>query len=273
MRARALGLGLGALLWALGRPPAAGAQGYEALARRSLLTTDARDERAVWVNPAGLARRPQANLAADLTVDRNGGQTRLAQYGLTVSSRSFGLGWEHDRYPSGATSNTYALALGLGDDTFSGGLTRRWNQGGEGAWDVALRGWATPSLGVSLVWRNIGSPVVRDTVYRDTFVPATTLRLLGGRFLAGAEADLSSGLGSVREIRAGLTITLLARLRVSGRAAFSDRLERRGIAVLVELGAPTYRGTLTALLPRGGGLGAVGASGAVMGTPAGPYGR
>ena len=152
-------------------------------------------------------------------------------------------------------------------------MTRRWNEGGQGAWDVALRGWVATPLGVSLVWRNIGSPVVRDTVYRDSFVPAATLRLLGGRFLAGAEADVSSGLGSLREVRAGLTITLLRRLRVSGRAAFSSRLAQRGLAVLVELGAPTYRGTLTALLPRGGGLGAVGASGGLIGTFSGPYGR
>lgn len=273
MRARALALGLGMLLGALGRPAAVGAQGYEPLARRSLLTTDVRDERAVWVNPAGLARRPQANLGADLTVERVGGRTRLAQYGITVSSRSFGFGWEHDRYPSGSASNTYVLGLGLGDDVFSGGVTRRWNQGGQGTWDVALRGWATPSLGMSLVWRNIGSPVVRDSVYRDSFVPATTLRLLGGRIVAGAEADVAARLGSLREVRAGVTLALFERLRVSGRAAFSGRPERRGLAVLVELGAPTYRGTLTAVFPRGGGLGALGASGALIGASSGPYGR
>jgi hypothetical protein len=227
----------------------------------------------VWVNPAGLARRAQASLGADLTAERTGGTLRLAQYGLSVMSRNLAFGWKHDRYPGGSGTNTFVAGIGLGDEQFSGGTAHRWNQRGEGAWDVALRGRATSTLDLSVVWRNIGSPIVRDSVYRASYVPAAGLHLLGDRVLAGVEGDVATDLASLHEVRAGVTVAVAAHVVVSCRGTFSGSAARRGVSVVVGLRAAAYRGELVGLLPAGGGVGAVGAGGALVGAMPGPSRR
>ncbi len=266
---RALGPRAAALALAVAGARPAAAQLYQPLAERALLTTDARDERAVWVNPAGLARRLQASLAADATVERTGGDARLAQFGLALSSRSLAAGWEHDRYPGGTGANTFVVGFGLGDEIFSGGVAHRWHQGGQGGWDVALRGRTSDVLELSLVWRDIGSPVVRGAVLRDSFVPAAALHLLGGRVVAGVEGDVPGDLGRLTELRAGAGVAILPRVEVSCRGTFSRDPARRGLAVLVGVGSRRWRGSLVALFPEGGGLGAAGADAAVIGDLAG----
>jgi hypothetical protein len=272
-RHRVLGRCAVALALAASGPRPGAAQFRQPLAERSLLTTDVRDERAVWVNPAGLSRGTQASFAADLTVERGAGDLRLAQYGLALASRRLAFGWEHDRYTTGSVSNAYVVGFGLGDELFSAGVAHRWHQGGQGGWDVGLRGRATDAIDLSVVWRDIGSPVVRGTVIRDSFVPAAGLQLLGGRVLAGVEGELPGDLGAFTEVRAGATIAVASHLIVSCRGTFSREAARRGLAILVGLGGRTYRGALVALLPRGRELGAVGANGAVVADLTGPSRR
>lgn len=270
---RALGPCAVVLSLAAAGPSPAAAQSVRPLAERSLLTTAVRDERAVWVNPAGLARSAAASLAADLTVERANGETRLAQYGLAFSSRGLGFAWEHDRLAAGSSSNTYVVGLGLGDERFSGGVTHRWYQGGQGGWDVALRGRATAAWDLSLVWHDIGSPLVRGIVVRDRFVPAAGFRLLEDRILVGVEGDVPGDLSTLSEVRAGAGVALSARITVACRATFSHETARRGVVVLVGFGGRRYRGSLAGLFPEGGGLGAVGADGALVADLAGPSRR
>ncbi len=261
---RALGRCAVALALAAAGPAPAAAQTAQPLAERILLTTDARDERAIWVNPAGLARHPQASLGGDLTVAREPGDFRLAQYGLALTSRGLAFGWEHDRFPDGTGTNTYVLGLGLGEERYSGGVAHRWHQRGQGSWDVALRGRATDLVDLSLVWRDIGSPVVRGAVLRDRFVPAAGLRLLGDHLLAGVEADIPADLGALTEVRAGAGVSILPLVAVSCRATFSRDPSRRGVAVLVGVGARTWRGAVAALFSRADGLQALGGDAAVV---------
>ena len=269
----ALGLWAAALaLAAAGARPAA-AQLYPALAQRYLLTTDVRDERSVWVNPAGLARRIEASLAADVSADRSAGALRTAQYGVSFMSRNLGFGWKRDRYPDGTAASTYAVGTGLGDDVFGAGVLRRWNHGGQGAWDIALRGHATGTIDLSVVWRDIGSPFVRDTVYRAHLVPAAGVRLAGGRFLAGIEGDVAQGLGSLGQVRAGATLAL-GPVVVSVRGAFAGASAERGLAIAIGLEGASYRGALVGLVPSGsGGPRTIGASSALVAVTSGPTRR
>ena len=269
----ALGLWAAALAMAAAGARPAAAQLYPALAQRYLLTTDVRDERAIWVNPAGLARRIGASLAADVTAERDAGARRVAQFGVSFLSRNLGFGWKRDRYPGGTGASTYAVGAGMGDDALSAGVLRRWNQGGQGSWDFALRGHATATLDLSLVWRDVGSPLVRDTVYRSRFVPAAGLRLAGGRFLAGVEEDVSPGLGALGQVRAGATLAL-GPVVVSVRGAFAGSAAGRGLAIAIGLEGASYRGDLVGLVPSGpGGLRTIGASGALVAAPGGPTRR
>ncbi len=119
---RALALAGGLAWWAAGARPAAG-QVAPAQPARYLLTTEASDARALWVNPAGLARAIEASIGADLTADRfiQGPGTQLSQYGLSLAGRGVAAGWEHERLAERQSLNIYAVGIGLGDEKFSAG--------------------------------------------------------------------------------------------------------------------------------------------------------
>jgi len=257
------------LVLAVACPRLATGQLYPALPQRYLLTPDAFDGRAVWVNPAGLARRVEASLGADATVERQPGSTRLSQFGASVRSRNLAFGWIHDRYAGGSGANNFALGVGLGDETLSLGATRRWygGPGGDKAWDLAARGRLTPLLDLSLVWRNAGSPTVRDTIYGASIIPAMAFHLMEGRIVAGIEGDLATDLHALREIRAGATVVVGAGVAISLRGEFSPGFAKRGFAVAVTLGRARSRSTLVTLLPSGANsIETLGASTAVIAT-------
>lgn len=263
----ALRLAAGALAWAAACPRQAAAQLYPAQPARYLLTTDAADVRALWVNPAGLARRPEASIGGDATLDRTSGTLRLSQVGLSLQSRNLAFGWSRNRYPGRSTASTYALGIGLGDEPLSVGLTRRWYRGGRSAtaWDVAVRARATPVVDVSLVWRLIGSPVVRDTILRArpaSFVPAASLRLFDGRLRVGVEAEAETRLSRVRELRTGAAFGLGGGFELILRGDFSPSFDRRGFAVALSWDRTRSRTALTTVLSAdAGSLDAVGAAG------------
>ncbi len=264
----ALGLAAAALVLAAAGPSPAAAQLYPAQAQRYLLTTDVQGERAVWVNPARLAR-VEPSLGADLSADRVAGALRVTQYGVAFLSRNLGLGWKRDRYPGGTAASSYAVGAGSGDEALSAGVVRRWNQGGKGAWDLALRGRATPAIELSVVWRDIGSPIVRDSVYRSRLVPAAGLRLAGGRILAGVEGDVAQDFASLGQVRAGATLSLGA-VTVSVRGSFGRSAADRGLAVAVGLEGASFRSALLALAPAGaGGIRTLGADAALLAAPGG----
>jgi hypothetical protein len=267
---RRAGLGVAAtLILAVACPGRATAQLYLPLPQRYLLTTDASDGRAVWVNPAGLARRVEASLGLDATVERRPGSTRLSQFGATVRSRNLAFGWTHDAYGSGSAANNLALGVGLGDARLSIGVTRLWygGPGGDKAWDMAVRARATALLDLSLVWRNVGSPTVREITYDASIIPAAALHLLEGRVVAGAEWDLASGLDALREVRLGATCVVAAGVAISIRGDFSPGAARRGFAVGVTVGTGRTRSTLVTLLPpNANSIEAIGASTALIAT-------
>ena len=257
------------LVLAVACPGRATAQLYPALPRRYLLSADAFDGRAVWANPAGLARRVEASLGADATIERQPGSIRLSQFGATVRSRNIAFAWTHDRYAQGSGANNFAAGVGLGDEGLSLGVTRVWYGGprGDNTWDVAARGRPTPLLDLSLVWRNVGSPTVRDTLYEASVIPAVALHLLDGRLLAGAEWDLPTDLRALREVRVGATGIVAAGIAVSLRGEFSPGGSRRGFALAITLGAATTRSTLVALLPGGANsIETIGVSSALIST-------
>jgi len=264
----------GSAVWVVACPWQAAAQRYAAQPARYLLTTNVSDARALWVNPAALMRGIEASLGGDATLDRTGGALRLAQFGLSIQSRNLGFGWSHNRYPGGFSANDYALALALGDEALSVGATRHWFRGGlsTGSWDVAIRARVTPALEVSFVWRDIGSPIVRDTVPHEwptSIIPAAGLLLFGGRLHASMEAQVEADLSGVREVRAGAVLALGWGLALALRGDFSPTLDhRRGFAAALTWSRAASRAALVALLPAdAGSLDAIGAAGLIVATP------
>jgi len=249
------------------------AQLYQPLPARYGITTDVRDAGATWVNPAALALSREASVGADITLDRTTGTLRLAQTGLVLQSSNIGFGWSRSRYPGGPAASVYALAVGLGDDALSLGLARRWFRGGRstGSWDLALRAKTTPSTDVSLVWRLIGSPVVRDTVLRRWpagVIPGAGVRLLGGHVYAAGEAELKTDLSAIRELRAAVTAALFSGFTVAVRGDLSPGFAKRGFAVVLTWRPSGGRVSLASVLPSNArSIDAVGALGAIVAIP------
>lgn len=252
---RALALAAWSVLAAAALPRAAAAQFFPAQPAGYLLTTDASDGRALWVNPAGLVRRTEASVGADLAIERSPLDTRVSQFGLFAASRNLAFGWSHNRLPAGASAggnlperaaNVYAIGLGLGDPVFSAGAAKRWYRGDarSSAWDVATRVAVSPRLDLSVVWRDIGSPVVAETMLEETLVPAALLSLLGGRLRAGVDWLVSTDGWSTREIRTGWTVRTGERLSVMIRTDLTPGLGRRRATLALQWGTPRARTTL-----------------------------
>ncbi len=263
-RALALAAGLGGSAAAAGR---LGAQVLPPQPARYLLTVDAADARALWVNPAGLARRLEASIGADIGADRfANGAMQVSQYGATVASRGLAVSWVHDRYPGAGAVNAYAVGAGLGDETFSGGVTARWYRGlvRYSAWDVGVRGTAAGGLQLSLVGRGLGSPLP-DSTYRPTLVPGAAVALFGGTVDIGAEWEVATARWRSREIRAGGTILLGRAFALAIRADLAPDLKRR--AVVLALTWSPAQARVSAFSGLSGGLNevaALGASGALV---------
>lgn len=271
---RAVPLAASLAIWAAHDPRPAVAQGAPLPAQpvRYLLSTLAADARALWVNPAGLARQAEASLGADISVDRQPGGTHLSQYGATLASRSFALGWTHGREPGGPSTNSYAIGLGLGDAAFSAGASRRWVRGPTRAsfWDLA-GSTAGRWLRVSLVARNLDSPMPGDTAWAPSLVPGLGATLLGRRVDAGLEWEVATRGWRSRTWRIGGTVALWGGVALAVRADLARDLGVSGLAVAVHLEAPTARATAFTLLPKGGGLEGFGMAGALVAR--GPYPR
>ena len=221
---------------------------------RYLLTTEASDARALWVNPAGLARALEASLGAELTGDRfASGGMQLRQWGGTIASHGVAAGWVHDRYPDGASLNLYALGLGLGDEQFSAGASHRWYKGivQGSAWDVGIRTTAWAGTDVSLLARNIGSPRLGDSTYWATLVPGALVRLFGGRVQAGGEWEIAPHGWTSVEVRAGGMVALGGVLAIVLRADLAPDFKRRELVIALDFEGARSRASLFGLLPGG----------------------
>lgn len=244
---RVVALVLGA---AVAGPPAA-AQLRDPQPLRYLLTADADDLRALWVNPAQLSLRPEADVGADLTVDASAEGAILGQVGVTVLSRGLAAGWVHDRYRDGGVGDAYAVGLGLGDSEFGAGFAYRWYRvrSRERSFDVGLRYRPVPPLNLSLLWRNIGSPVVRERALPASLIPGGRLALWRERAVLAAEAEFDTGRRRTAEYRVGGRLRGAFGLSLWLRADLSPRFQRRGFSVALIWGHPAARAALVGFLP------------------------
>ena len=242
-------------------PGGVAAQSLSAQPHLYLLTTEAFDARALWIQPAGLAARPEASLSGLITASTSGRRT-VTQYGLTLASRGIGLGWQHDRLPDGSSDNQWAVGLAGGTARFTAGVARRWIRGDStnaAAFDAGVRYGARPSLEVSLVWRDIGSPVVRDTTVRATLVPGIALALFRARAQIGADWEIVTRGWGTSALRAGAAVALPLQLALSLRADFSGSLHARGLALALTWNPAGARVTAFASRPAGDGTDQAGA--------------
>ncbi|MFI5278867.1 MAG: hypothetical protein ACHQU1_00120 [Gemmatimonadales bacterium] len=237
-------------------PGTAAAQSFVAQPQHYMLTTDAYDARAVWLQPAGLSRLREASFAGFATADASGG---LSQYGVTLASGGLGLGWQHDR-KVGTGTDVFTVGFAVGGPRAGLGADHRWYKGSgahDGSWDLGARMSPLPMLDLSLVWRDMGSPVSYvDTLgtphtINSTLVPAAALNLFG-RLRVGAEWEIVTNNWGTSAIRLGASTRLVGGLALSVRGDFSSKFDGRAVALALTWNGPNARSTAFASRVRGG---------------------
>lgn len=251
-------------------PGAAAAQSFVPQPQLYLLTTDVADARALWVQPAGLGKRREASVSALITGNRNPAGLGVGQYGITLASGVLAFGWQHDVLAAGAKTDAFTVGLAGGTPVASFGLDRRWYTGTntkDGSWDLGGRVIASERLELSLVWRDISSPIIAGDTIFATLVPAAAMQLLRGRVRVGADWEIVTQGWRTGAVRIGATAVLPASLSLNVRAELSGRLRSNGIAVGLTWGGVGARATLFESTVRAPDVDRVGLWGAAVSSP------
>jgi hypothetical protein len=230
---RPLALAAAVLSAAVALPRAAAAQSFVPQPQLYLLSTDAFDGRALWVQPAGMAKRREASISALVTAGHDTSGLDLGQYGVTLASGGVGFGWQHDRLSGGEHADAFTLGYAAGNPLVSIGGDRRWYRGTgtkDAAWDAGVRYSPSTLLELSLVWRDIGSPVVVGDTIKATVVPGAAVRLLRGRLRFGADWEMVQSGWGTSAVRAGASVILPANLILTLRSEFDAGFTARSVS-------------------------------------------
>jgi len=173
------GAALAFALAALAAAPRLAAQIAENRSVAYLTPSDAADGRALWLNPAGLAARPEASIYAHFSVRDPGAQGQLGQITAGFNARGLSFGYQGDEFGGGQSGRTYRIGFGTSAKGLALGLAfsmYRVDTKGTG-WDVGGRYEISSPLTLALVVRNVGQPLVRGLPLHVQTVPAATLAL------------------------------------------------------------------------------------------------
>lgn len=227
------------------------AQSVPNQSQRYLLVSDVSDGRALWVNPAGLARRPEASFGVFASGEELSGKLRLAQYGIQLSSRGIAFGWQHDEFRDGRGAGLYVLSAGVGDARLGVGGSRRWyrtsfNPGS--SWDLGLHAAALPFVDVAAAWRDIGSPTVGDSILEESLLLGAGASFLARLRVSGEWQAATSGFVT-RRGRASIALIAGRGIAMSATADFSSNPQLRAVSFAVHVARPRARLTAFAHQP------------------------
>lgn len=172
----------------------------------------------LWVNPGAAGFNPTTRINGFLTFDRPKGEGwSVGQYSVGLQPKVLGFGYRHDEFsdPAGhPQGDAYTVALGLARGSDGFGVARTWRtvSDADGSWDIGYVHHQDPGVSVGMVWRDIGSPVVRGIVRRETLVGAVTLVPNVGRFSLSLQADYRTDGGDFAAFRIGGTFSPIGSL-------------------------------------------------------------
>jgi hypothetical protein len=134
---------------------------------------------ALWVNPGAAGFNQAVYLVGHMTWDRpEDSDWSTGQYTVGILSRVIAFGYRHDDFQPGGQGDAYTLALGLARVSNGIGVSRTWRTVGDakGSWEIGYVNHGISGVSLGLVWRDIGSPTVRDTVRYERLIGAVTYR-------------------------------------------------------------------------------------------------
>jgi len=251
-----LPLGLSLALTQAARPGAAQTRAPEVQAYA--FVSELGGPAALWVNPAAAHFDRPSRLSGHISVDRpEDGDWSLGQYMLGVQAGYVSFGYRHDEFdmPGGyAQGDAYRLALGLVAGSVGLGVSRTWQTVGmaESSWEL---GWVYASasgLTAGLVWRDIGTPAVRDTVQYERLIGAFTFRPRRGPFAISLQADYQTDASEFRAFRVGGRFAFLRVLDGIASAQWDGAGDFEGFRIGLALRHQTAAATAAAGFSKGG---------------------
>ena len=194
--------------------PALG-QDREPEVRRYRFVSQVGHATALWVNPGWLGFNRRSSLVGHATWDRPQSESwSTSQYMIGLQSGALGFGYVHDEFsdPAGfGNGDAYTVAASLASQGTGVGASRTWYTVGdnEGSWEIGAAFVPAFFLAVGAVWRDIGSPIVRDVVRDERLVGAVTLQPPSGHASFSVEADFRTDQKDFRRFRIGANFTVL----------------------------------------------------------------
>jgi hypothetical protein len=198
----------------------------------------------LWVNPGAAGFNGMARLLGNVTFDRpeDDGGWSTAQYMVGLQWKVVALGYQHDDFQPQdggyAQGDSYILAAGLAQGRNGIGVARTWRGVGpsEGSWEVGWVSFAGSGISAGLVWRDIGSPTVRDTTLREHVVGAVSFRPQGSTFAISLQGDYQTDGGDFRAFRIGGTVGLLNSLLALALAEWDGDGDFEGFRLGIAVG-------------------------------------
>lgn len=237
------------LAWGLGgmvAAPRATAQIAENRSDAYLAPSDVADGRALWVNPAGLAARPEASIYAHFSIRDPGAKGQLGQFTAGFNARGLSFGYQGDEF-GGQAGRTYKIGFGTASKALAIGLGYAMYRGDtKGAgWDVGGRYVLFPPLTVALVVRNLGQPLVRGIRLHVQTVPGATLSLWSNHFtLSGVATFTPDDAFAGYAASAGTTFRLGVPLGALARLDLDRDFRRSSVTFGLSVGVQNLAGLL-----------------------------
>lgn len=134
---------------------------------------------ALWVNPGSAGFNRAVYIMGHMTWDRpEGGDWATGQYTVGFHSRIIAFGYRHDEFQPGGQGDAYTAAIGVARDRNGIGVSHTWRAVGDaqGSWEIGYVSHRITGVSVGLLWSDIGSPTVRDTIRHERLIAAVTYR-------------------------------------------------------------------------------------------------
>lgn len=223
----------------------------------------------IYVNPAAAGFFTATLLTGNVTFDRpEGSGWTTGQYQFGAQWGPLAGGYSHDEYSDTtgfAQGDAYTVGAGFAAGGNSVGVSRTWRTVGEAesSWDVGYLYMSRFGAALGLVWRDIGSPVVRDTVLDERVVGAVSFREpKRDRFSLSVQADYRLKESDFRAFRIGGSVTLANVVEIMGQIEWDGEGDFQGFRIGLNLLGKSWMGTGVAGLESTGDVrsGNVGAS-------------
>ncbi len=213
----------------------------------------------LWVNPGAAGFNQMTRVLGNITFDRpEEGGWSTAQYMVGLQWKVAGFGYQHDDFAASeggyAQGDAYILAMGLASGRNGFGVSRTWRNVGpaDGSWEVGWVSYGSSGVSLGLVWRDIGSPEVRDSTLYEHMVGAVTFRPSESRFSFSLQGEYQTDGGDFRAFRIGGAVGLLENLAIQALAEWDGEGDFKGFWLAAALGHRKAVATAGAGLASGG---------------------